>query len=218
MDSAFLKDPVFAWFGIILALAFGTAATVATVMVARRDPKFMGGRYIKALAGMTVIAICVPALTFLMGGMTPTPPQTLAEAYLLGGGIVGGWDHVLFGYALWVGLAVGGLLALLIGKYPKELKPEPPELAGPRLEHNECPQCHQPPLKSRHFDPSSILSRAASIVALMFGIGLGFTDNLLLGVMFLAGAGVLLIFWYIERSEHRCPRCGQPSDKGASTN
>jgi hypothetical protein len=125
MDSAFLKDPVFAWFNIIFALAFGAVASVAMVLVARRDPTFLGGRYLKALAGATALAIGVPALTFLTGFMTPTPARTLAEAYLLGGGIVGGWTHVLLGYALWVGVAAGGLLALLLKRPSEEVQPEP---------------------------------------------------------------------------------------------
>jgi len=117
MESAFLKDPSYAWLGVILSLTVGVGAIFAIVSMARRDPSFLGIPYLKYLGLATVFAIGVPALNFLLGGLVPAPPKTLAEAYLLGGGVVGGWRHALFWYAIWVGVALGGLVALLIRRH-----------------------------------------------------------------------------------------------------
>lgn len=117
MEAAFLKDPIYAWFSVTFALTFGVGAIFAVLSMARRNPSFLGVPYLKFLALATVLAICMPALNFLLRDLSPTPPKTLAEAYLLGGGIVGGWRHALFAYAVWVGVALGGVVALLLRRH-----------------------------------------------------------------------------------------------------
>ena len=111
MESALLKDPFYAWFAVIFALALGVGAIFTMVSMARRNPAFLGVPYLKFFGLATVLAIGIPALNVLLGGIGA--PKTLTEAYLLGGGIVGGWRHALVWYAIWVGVALGGLVALL---------------------------------------------------------------------------------------------------------
>ena len=113
METAFLKDPAYAWSVVIFAAALGCGAILAMVLIARRDPAFFRGGYFKWLGVTTALAISTPMLSFLLGGISATPPKTLAEAYCLGGGIVG-WRNVLVGYAIWVGVALGGVVALLL--------------------------------------------------------------------------------------------------------
>jgi hypothetical protein len=111
VESAFLKDPFYAWFAVIFALTLGVGAIFAMVSMAHGNPSFLGVPYLKFLGLATVLAIGMPALNVLLGGLGA--PKTLTEAYLLRGGIVGGWRHVLVCYAIWVGVALGGLVALL---------------------------------------------------------------------------------------------------------
>jgi uncharacterized protein with PIN domain len=78
---------------------------------------------------------------------------------------------------------------------------------------NECPKCHQPmpespPVSlSETFEP--LLWRVAMVVAAIIAVALGFTDQLMLALMFITGA---LVMWWFSRSgrtQPRCPQCNQ---------
>jgi hypothetical protein len=114
MASAFLKDPAYAWGCVVFAAVLGCGAVFATTWIARHDRLFLSGGYLKWLAVASAAAIATPLLTFLLGGLSSNSPYSLADAYLLGGGIVGGWHRVLDCYAIWLGVALGGVVASLL--------------------------------------------------------------------------------------------------------